>query len=379
MPNLSRMNSRSLSVDFLRGCSILLVIITHGFFNMSLLGLDRILPAQNFTILRSNGYLGVSIFFVISGFLITSSLLNRNNQSPNDEDTVALKFELSSFYAKRIGRLFPPLILLFVISVVLSYIGGIYLLDFELQPKLLFFTAAFHAFTFTYNGYYLGLGGSTPGLRHFIPLWSLAIEEVFYLVWPILLKGLKSTRLILVFLGVLIIFAPAYRIEHGYISQYHYLGCVDMLALGSLVAFLRKSAKISKIANRAIFLLPVTLLVIFFVLCVVDIDEHFVIAPSLVGGLTGFYLLLSNNFDQRTARVIYFKYLVSPLSLLGMLSYEVYLFHLMFMNIFYRLDFNNGTNYLSGPVPLVSLMLFSYFLHRFLFEPTRIKLTKYLK
>lgn len=103
MPNLGRVNSRSLSVDFLRGCSILLVVITHGFFNMSLLGLDRFLPAQNFAILRSNGYLGVSIFFVVSGFLITSSLLNRNNQSRNDEDTVAPRFELSSFYAKRIG------------------------------------------------------------------------------------------------------------------------------------------------------------------------------------------------------------------------------------------------------------------------------------
>jgi peptidoglycan/LPS O-acetylase OafA/YrhL len=243
----------------------------------------------------------------------------------------------------------------------------------------LFFTAAFHAFTFTYNGYYLGLGGSTPGLRHFIPLWSLAVEEVFYLAWPILLKGLKSARLILVFLGVLIIFGPAYRIEHGYISLYQYLGCIDMLALGSVVAFLRKSTKFSKIANHASLLLPVTFLLIFFVLCGVDIQNHFVIAPSLVGGLTGFYLLLSNNFDQRTARARYFKYIVSPLSLLGMLSYEVYLFHLMFMNIFYRLDFNNGTNYLSGPVPLVSLVLFSYFLHRFLFEPTRIKLTKFLK
>jgi len=346
---------------------------------MSLLGLDKFLPEQNFAILRSNGYLGVSIFFVISGFLITSSLIGTSNQSPKDKDTDALNVELSSFYAKRIGRIFPPLILLFVITFVFSCLSSNYFVDFQLQPKWLIFTAAFHAFTFTYNDYYLGLGGSTPGLRHLIPLWSLSVEEVFYVVWPILLKGLKSTRLILVFLGVLVIFAPAYRIENGYLSQYHYLGCIDMLAIGSAVAFLRKFTKFPKISNHAILLLPLTFLVIFFVLCVMDINENFVIAPSLIGALTGFFLFLSNNFDQRTERVRYFKHLVSPMSLLGKLSYEVYLFHLMFMNIFYRLDFNNGTNYLSGPVPLVSLMMFSYLLHRYLFEPTRIKLARFLK
>ena len=154
-------------LDGLRGIAVLAVIIYHA--DVSLL---------------VGGFLGVDVFFVLSGFLITSLLI--------DELTRTNTVDRARFYIRRIRRLMPALFLVLFFSVLVS---GLFVLD-----------AAYHvrrdlpwAITFVLNWSYLFFEQSyfvnisrPPLLQH---LWSLSVEEQFYVVWPIMLIGLYKVKI----------------------------------------------------------------------------------------------------------------------------------------------------------------------------------------
>ena len=160
------MNQRLLGLDGLRGIAVLAVIIYHA--DVSLL---------------VGGFLGVDVFFVLSGFLITSLLI--------DELTRTNTVDRARFYIRRIRRLMPALFLVLLFSVLVS---GLFVLD-----------AAYHvrrdlpwAITFVLNWSYLFFEQSyfvnisrPPLLQH---LWSLSVEEQFYVIWPILMIGLFKLK-----------------------------------------------------------------------------------------------------------------------------------------------------------------------------------------
>ncbi len=154
-------------LDGLRGIAVLAVIIYHA--DVSLL---------------VGGFLGVDVFFVLSGFLITTLLINELTET----NTV----DRARFYMRRIRRLMPALFLVLFFSVLVS---GLFVLD-----------AAYHvrrdlpwAITFVLNWSYLFFEQSyfvnisrPPLLQH---LWSLSVEEQFYVVWPIMLIALYKVKI----------------------------------------------------------------------------------------------------------------------------------------------------------------------------------------
>ena len=175
------MNRRLPGLDGLRGIAVLAVIIYHA--DVSLL---------------VGGFLGVDVFFVLSGFLITSLLLDELIQT----NTV----DRARFYMRRIRRLMPALFLVLFFSVLVS---GLFVLD-----------AAYHvrrdlpwAITFVLNWSYLFFEQSyfvnisrPPLLQH---LWSLSVEEQFYVIWPILLVALYKVKIGNLAPRVKIFFVPA--------------------------------------------------------------------------------------------------------------------------------------------------------------------------
>jgi peptidoglycan/LPS O-acetylase OafA/YrhL len=127
------------------------------------------------------GYVGVDLFFVISGFLITQII-----QSELKNDT----FSFARFYERRVRRLLPALYAMIVLIVIPAFF---YLLASE---RLQFFRSITAVVTFTSNfffwmqaGYFEGASGEKPLLH----TWSLAVEEQFYLVLPLLIWGLLRT------------------------------------------------------------------------------------------------------------------------------------------------------------------------------------------
>ena len=145
-------------IDGLRAIAVIAVIVNH--FD------KKLLPG---------GYLGVDIFFVISGFVITSSLVGQKENS--------IKEFLFNFYLRRIKRLYPALILFIVVTAILLSL-------FSPTPKESLFTGMSALFGFS-NMYLLDISsdyfGSAKELNGFLHTWSLGVEEQYYLLFPLIL------------------------------------------------------------------------------------------------------------------------------------------------------------------------------------------------
>ena len=162
-PPLAAVSSRLPGLDGLRALAVTLVILYH------------LTPGA-----LEGGYIGVDIFFVLSGFLITGLLLR--------EKAATGRISLPQFWRRRARRLIPALVLLLLVCCSAALlIGGDVLVG--LGAQLL------GALTFSYNWLALAGGASyfdatTPEL--FRNLWSLAVEEQFYLLWPLVVLGLVA-------------------------------------------------------------------------------------------------------------------------------------------------------------------------------------------
>jgi peptidoglycan/LPS O-acetylase OafA/YrhL len=145
-------------IEALRGLSVLLVVVFHFF--------PTVLPG---------GYVGVDVFFVISGFIITNLITSEINQN---------KFSLSGFYARRIRRLFPSLLLVMSFLIVFGwfflYQYELILLGQHIYSSMLFY----QNFNLIQEIGYFDVDAHYKQLLHF---WSLSIEEQYYFFWPILL------------------------------------------------------------------------------------------------------------------------------------------------------------------------------------------------
>ena len=147
-------------IDGLRAVAVLSVVIFHAFPD------EAWLPG---------GFVGVDVFFVISGYLISKILFSEIEQH---------RFSLASFYGRRIRRIFPALAV--CLAAVLAY-GFVVLMPSELAQlgKQVFFGASFlsNFALWSESGYFDSAATSKPLLH----LWSLGIEEQFYILWPPLL------------------------------------------------------------------------------------------------------------------------------------------------------------------------------------------------
>jgi peptidoglycan/LPS O-acetylase OafA/YrhL len=203
--------SRYPSLDGLRALSIIMVLVSH----LTITAGTWIHP-HPFIFVFLNGDFGVNIFFVISGFLITTLILSEEKQHG--------QFSLGTFYIKRIFRIFPTYyFFLFIVFFCNHYSLISDILVGSFIPPLTFTTGTLPIDT-----------GWT--LAH---TWSLSIEEQFYLLWPLILYSVKSskTRNILLlgcFFSAMIFRALYYRLFHH--VDYLFFLRYDCIASGCLLA-----------------------------------------------------------------------------------------------------------------------------------------------
>jgi len=152
-------------IDGLRGYAVLAVLFYHVGFGAF-----------------GGGYVGVDVFFVISGFLITRLIR---------DEVDAGSFRFSTFYIRRIRRLFPALIIVLAVTFLFAYA---LFSPFHLKN----FAATFVSAVFSVSNFYFWTESGYFALdAHFVPLlhtWSLSVEEQFYLIWPAVLFWLLTRK-----------------------------------------------------------------------------------------------------------------------------------------------------------------------------------------
>ncbi len=316
-------------LDGLRALAVALVVIHHAF-------LDD--PRALLTAL-SLGAVGVRMFFVLSGFLITGILLDmRQRQLP-------LGAALRTFYIRRILRIFP----LYYLA-----LGVLWLLNFPNFRA----TALWHLFYGT-NFYITGHPSTAlTGYGHF---WSLAVEEQFYLLWPLAILALPR-RWLKPLLLTCVAGSVGYRLVarfalHGswWNSHIPLWGCVDALALGALLASLRPAdsnadARQMKWLERAGQLGAVAL-VATFALRLADRGYKFHHATlELTVSLATVWLLIALvRADPANGPVkspLKRLFSLRPLAYVGRISYGIYVVHPMVIALLWRQS-------PTGPTPLV--------------------------
>ena len=134
----------------------------------------------------SGGFVGVDVFFVISDFLITQILLKEN---------AATDFSLLGFYARRVRRIFPALVVMLVAVLAIGWFGMIPA-QYRLTGQFTWGSALFAANLIAAgdSGYFAHAAQENPLLH----LWSLGVEEQYYLFWPLMLAALFKVRKALV-------------------------------------------------------------------------------------------------------------------------------------------------------------------------------------
>lgn len=346
-------------IDCLRGISVLAVILYHFKFQFF-----------------SGGYLGVDIFFVISGFLITSIIL---------EEIRLEKFSLINFYERRIRRLCPVLIIVIIITI---FLFEMIYLETEIKKLLL---SVISTILFYANFYFQDVGSYFSPLTEQQPLlhtWSLSIEEQFYLFFPIFLiiffKKLNIVFMLTFLCALLSIsllqFGGNLKFNYPYTENtlsffalpqfafYFTLTRIWEILVGCLLAlFLYNNKK--NFENKYLALLGY--LLIFLSIFFFDINT---LHPSIITliPITGTLLVLlcsSENFNENGVFVIFNNYILLKV---GLISYSLYLWHqpiYQFFNQIYFIDTNN----LRKIFIIFLLVILSFISFKYIEKPFRDK------
>jgi len=364
---------RNIGIDLLRGFSILTVILLHLNIHFGFSGtfLKEVLPKKLFSFLFWSGFYGVVVFFTLSGFLITSSILKKwGNLS---------KIELKTFYWLRFSRIIPLLVLLLIVLSILhiTNIEG-FVINSE---KTSLGRAIFSVLTFHINWLEIQVG--------YLPanwdvLWSISIEETFYLFFPIICLFLKREWQFAIILLLFLTLSPWARTQlylGNELGDKNHLAFLDSIALGCMAAIILKKSTFYKWLNWIFLIVGWSMVILIFVF------KGFVYKAGIADlGLNITILSLGISFilfwmheNHRLGKEKNYR-LFSWLKHMGVYSYEIYLTH-MFVIIFGAQVFKSlslGTNWLI-PYSL-SLILISYFLGKIIFhkfsEPVNIWLRK---
>lgn len=289
-------------IDGLRAIAVLAVIFFHldySFFK--------------------GGYIGVDVFFVISGFLISQIIYSK---------TLNNEFSFINFYKKRILRIFP---VLFVLIIICLCVGYFVLLDEEYSDlglsslaSALFIPNILYWFK---TGYFEIEAESTPLLH----LWSLGVEEQFYILFPlfVFLIVAKFNKKYIIYSTILLIFLSFYinvkytSLDITFSFYMLFSRAWELMAGFILTLSLYHIRNLNKYVAEFLSIIGLSLIFcsIYYLDTTILFPGYYAILPVLGSML----VIFSGSFEQKTVveKILSYRYLV----LIGLISYSLYLWH----------------------------------------------------
>ena len=360
---------RNYKIDILRGVSILLVLIHH--FNIPYKLHDTFLGIpiggeSLTTLIARNGNYGVTMFFVISGFLITQHTLQRSGS--------LAQIQLKDFYVRRIARIMPCLVLLVAMVSVLGSLG--------LQPflnqspngiEVSYGLTVLSAFSFWMNLLIIEYGWVNYALG---VLWSLSVEEVFYLAFPVLCLALGRGKGFIIFLLAVIAYAPYFRALHfgegsgAYL--YHYFSSFDGITIGCLTAVYVQHFK-GVIYNQKMIVAVTAFLMtaLYFYAPIKEVSSWGISVFALLTAL----LILCFTQDLKVKPI---SYTARSLVWIGQRSYEMYLFHLIILGLMKVVYFPKETlaaeKLMLLPIYFIAVFILSWAIEKYYSTPLNLKI-----
>ncbi len=275
----------------------------------------------------SGGFLGVDLFFTLSGFLITTLIV--------DELAESGRLDLIGFWGRRLRRLLPAVMVLLVVTVVVFRLiaePGEWIVARQDAPWAQFYLANWHQIA-EGNGYWDAFAAPSA----FEHLWSLAIEEQFYLLWPVMVwvawRWRRATGVATITIVVFVASAAAMIVLFdGGDPTRVYMGTdtrVFSLLAGAIVALPATRSAIGRFLGHRVGLgtglTTLALVVLAWSWFVVDGSDDWLFRGGLVAhsGLAALIAVGVPTTDGRLTRALSWR----PLEYVGRLSYALYLWH----------------------------------------------------
>lgn len=336
-------SGRNTGIDILRGLSILSVLLLH--LNLQIdfkqTALGAAFPRPLFSLLFWSGFYGVVLFFVLSGYLITHSALKKWGRLP--------AVHTRQFYLYRFARIMPLLGALLLTLTLLHYFQ---IPRIALNPeKVTLGRAIFAALTFHFNWLEIQVG-YLPG--NWDILWSLSIEETFYLAFPLVCLLARKEWHFAAILAVFFLVSPWARTSmypDNELGDRNHLAYIDAIALGCITALVAKRWTISPKWLNGLMVVGWALLVFIFLfrrtVFQLGLTENGLNITLLCLGAALVVLWMHHRHAAG-------RQTISPalawLGRLGRYSYEIYLTHmfvvLLVAAIFKKFTFNDFGIYL---------------------------------
>jgi peptidoglycan/LPS O-acetylase OafA/YrhL len=281
-------------IDGLRAVAVLAVVLYH--FNV-------------FSFATKAGFVGVDIFFVISGYLITQIIVSE----------IHSERWLSRFYIRRVRRIFPALVLvMFVVFILASLI----MLPYEFKE---FGREVVGGGSFSSNIVYFlqsGYFDQSSQQKPLLHLWSLAIEEQFYLFWPILIWSISKLRWNLaISLSVLaagsFVYSQLLSLTNQDLSFFSPVARAWELSLGGVLAIYKNGKPMA--GNK--YFSNLGALILFICFLVIDNQNSWPSIYTILPVLGSLLILFDSSAVSLTSRILASRTLVY----IGRISYPLYL------------------------------------------------------
>lgn len=328
-------------IDGLRGLQILCLIAFHSFPNFA-----------------PGGYVGVSIFFVISGYLITNILLR------NDELTIV---ELSQFWCRRIKRIFPALITTLLMSLIIGYF---FLLptEYEQLAKYVIGGALFfdNFVALSESGYFDNSSIEKPLLN----LWSLAIEEQFYIIWPFIILIIIKLKNQLSIIGLICIMlfsiniylSPNYPAQNFYFSISRFF---EIASGGYLAIIARSDSKL--ISHKIIKKYGCGIGIVLILYSVFEFSKYTLYPGyAVLIPVLGSILVIASEQNAPLKQILNNKVIIY----VGLISYPLYLIHWSLNSFLHIL--NNDPSKIYILIIIFLSFFISLIIYRYIENPIRL-------